>query len=83
MSKCKLTVSDAKKFGIACNLANVQISESVAFGDIEQVVINFKQPVQLIELGKYLMQDIKEPVKKVVTETEKTTEKQPAKNAKK
>jgi len=64
MSKCKLTVTSVEKFETACNLANVQIVERVNFGEIEQVVINFKQPFQLIELGKYLMQDIKKPVKK-------------------
>lgn len=68
MSKCKLTVTSVEKFETACNLANVQIVERVNFGEIEQVVINFKQPSQLIELGKYLMQDIKKPVKKIVIE---------------
>jgi hypothetical protein len=70
MSKCKLTVTNVEKFAVACNLANVQIIEKVSFGEIEQVVINFKQPEQLINLGKFLMQDIKKPELKEVTQIE-------------
>jgi len=77
MSKCKLTVENIEKFETSCDLANVTITERVSFGAIQQVVINFKQPEQLINLGKYLMQDIKKPEVKQETEQTET----PVKNA--
>jgi hypothetical protein len=82
MSKCKLTVENVSKFETACELSNVQIAERKKFGEIEQVVINFKQPEQLIKLGMYLMQDIKKPVVET-KEPEQTTEKNAGKPAKK
>ena len=75
MSKCKLTVENYEKFKTSCDLSNVEIVQEVSFGAIKQVVISFKQPEQLINLGKYLMQDIKAP------EANKAPEAEPVKDA--
>jgi RecJ-like exonuclease len=69
MSKCKLTVADVTKLELACKLADVNVIEKISYGEITQVVLQFKQPAQLVEVGQYLQRQITPPVEKKQPET--------------
>lgn len=69
MSKCKLTVADVSKLELACKLADVNVIEKISYGEITQVVLQFKQPAQLVEVGQYLQRQITPPKEKKEPET--------------
>lgn len=72
MAKCKITTSNLKKLQVACELSDVKVVSTVDYGDITQVLLSFKQPAQLIELGGYLAKEIKPAeIKKEDAETKK------------
>jgi hypothetical protein len=79
MAKCKITTSNLKKLEVACELSNVKIISTVNYGDITQVLLSFKQPEQLIELGSYLSKEIK-PAEITKDETVKPSKSEPAKS---